>query len=464
MQLGRATVRAAKAVTKGYSDAQSKVRHATQNDPSSPTARELDDIAHLTYNHMDFIEIMEVLDKRLNDKGKLWRHVYKALVVINHLLYTGSPQVYQYCHNNLYVFKTLREFQYRDDADADVGQNVRSEAKEVTRLLMSPDELKNKRNGNRRSYDDPLRGASAGRERERKRSEEIQAARRRSQQEESQRQTSEEDQELQKAIELSKREEEERLRAISDSNKGGLFDQTSLSSQKKSDDLLIDLSDSDTISTPIQVQYTQVPLPAQYTAYPGQQHPQYTSTFSSFQIDPQYTYGAQQEAMQAEYLRQQAEWQAQMQAQQQQQQLEQQRQQQLLQWQAQQAQQTQQQQQEQSYLQPIVPQTTSIGSNNPFAPSPSHSPLHGYRPSPSPSLSSTSSATASSRRSPATPFTTRTGPSPGVYDERHAQLASLYAMRGSGVGSKGEDGVDTFGNIGALRYMSGVATHRTSAF
>lgn len=26
----------------------------------------------------DFIEIMEVLDKRLNDKGKNWRHVFKV--------------------------------------------------------------------------------------------------------------------------------------------------------------------------------------------------------------------------------------------------------------------------------------------------------------------------------------------------------------------------------------------------
>ena len=28
----------------------------------------------------DFVEIMEMLDKRLNDKGKNWRHVFKASV------------------------------------------------------------------------------------------------------------------------------------------------------------------------------------------------------------------------------------------------------------------------------------------------------------------------------------------------------------------------------------------------
>jgi len=30
------------------------------------------------FSRNDFIEIMEMLDKRLNDKGKNWRHVFKV--------------------------------------------------------------------------------------------------------------------------------------------------------------------------------------------------------------------------------------------------------------------------------------------------------------------------------------------------------------------------------------------------
>ena len=48
--LTKATVRAAKSVTKGYSSTQSKVRNATKNDSSSPTTRELNEIADLTFN------------------------------------------------------------------------------------------------------------------------------------------------------------------------------------------------------------------------------------------------------------------------------------------------------------------------------------------------------------------------------------------------------------------------------
>ena len=31
-----------------------------------------------SFGSVDFIEVMEVLDKRFNDKGKLWRHVFKV--------------------------------------------------------------------------------------------------------------------------------------------------------------------------------------------------------------------------------------------------------------------------------------------------------------------------------------------------------------------------------------------------
>jgi epsin len=32
----------------------------------------------LYFNRADFIEIMDMIDKRLNDKGKNWRHVFKV--------------------------------------------------------------------------------------------------------------------------------------------------------------------------------------------------------------------------------------------------------------------------------------------------------------------------------------------------------------------------------------------------
>lgn len=44
----------------------------------------------------DFVEIIEMLDKRLNDKGKNWRHVFKSLTLLDYMLHSGSENVVMY--------------------------------------------------------------------------------------------------------------------------------------------------------------------------------------------------------------------------------------------------------------------------------------------------------------------------------------------------------------------------------
>lgn len=61
---------------------QKKVREATSNDQWGPSATLMAEIADLTYNTVAMAEIMKMIWKRLNDHGKNWRHVYKALVRI----------------------------------------------------------------------------------------------------------------------------------------------------------------------------------------------------------------------------------------------------------------------------------------------------------------------------------------------------------------------------------------------
>lgn len=64
-----------------------------------------------------------MIDKRLNDKGKNWRHVLKALKVLDYCLHEGSELVVTWGKQNLFIIKTLREFQYIDEDGRDVGQN-----------------------------------------------------------------------------------------------------------------------------------------------------------------------------------------------------------------------------------------------------------------------------------------------------------------------------------------------------
>lgn len=51
------------------------------------------EIADLTYNVVAFSEIMAILWKRLNDHGRNWRHVHKALILLEYLIKTGSEKV-----------------------------------------------------------------------------------------------------------------------------------------------------------------------------------------------------------------------------------------------------------------------------------------------------------------------------------------------------------------------------------
>lgn len=133
-----------KNVAHNYTDAQVKVREATSNDPWGPSSTMMSEIADLSYNVAAFSEIMQMVWKRLNDHGKNWRHVYKALVLLEYLIKTGSEKVAQQCKENIYAVQTLKDFQYLDD-NKDQGISVREKAKAVVALLKDDDKLKNER-------------------------------------------------------------------------------------------------------------------------------------------------------------------------------------------------------------------------------------------------------------------------------------------------------------------------------
>ncbi|XP_067613316.1 epsin-1 isoform X3 [Eurosta solidaginis] len=127
-----------------YSDAQVKVREATSNDPWGPSATIMAEIADLTYNVVAFSEIMQMIWKRLNDHGKNWRHVYKALILLDYLIKTGTEKVAQQCNENIFAINTLREFVYFEEGK-DQGTHVREKAKQLVNLLKDPERLKNER-------------------------------------------------------------------------------------------------------------------------------------------------------------------------------------------------------------------------------------------------------------------------------------------------------------------------------
>jgi len=248
-------VRSVKNVTKGYSSVQVKVRNATSNDPWGPTGMEMSEIAALTFGSpTDFYEIMDMLDKRLNDKGKNWRHVLKSLKVLDYCLHEGSEMVVTWARKNVYIIKTLREFQYVDDEDKDVGQNVRVSAKELTALILDEDRLRSERSDRKlwksrvSGVDEGMQGFGGGtdprvdqrrerdrRDRRRNTDEDdpeyqlaIEASKQQIEEDRKRREkaakTEDGDDDLAKAIRLSREEEELRRHELEENNAQSLFD------------------------------------------------------------------------------------------------------------------------------------------------------------------------------------------------------------------------------------------------
>nr|XP_034188693.1 epsin-2 isoform X7 [Osmia lignaria] len=127
-----------------YSNAQKAVRKATSNDPWGPSSTLMAEIADLTYNVVAFTEIMQMLWKRLNDHGKNWRHVYKALILLEYLIKTGTEKVAQQCKENIFAIQTLKDFQYMEGSK-DQGVYVREKAKQLVALLKDDERLRNER-------------------------------------------------------------------------------------------------------------------------------------------------------------------------------------------------------------------------------------------------------------------------------------------------------------------------------
>ncbi|KAG8871190.1 hypothetical protein FRB97_008922 [Tulasnella sp. 331] len=495
-------LRVAKNYTKGYSDVQAKVRDATSNDPWGPSGTQMNELAQMTYNQQEFVEIMEMLDKRLNDKGKNWRHVFKALTVLDYCLHAGSENVVLYFKDNIYIIKTLKEFQYIDEDMKDQGANVRQKAKDISNLLMDESRLRDQRrsrahmrdrmvNGQPVGNDDdenenvrrrsqsvpPSRGPTNGQRRSRKEEDDLKKAlelSKRSLEEENERhgRLTAEERDLAEALKLSKEEEAKRLKAIEDSNSRALFD------------------DGTQLSGPTPTASNPFPLIDTSLGQQQSLHPQFTA--NPYWAQQQQQLASQQAQQQAEYewmlqqQQQQQQQQAQLQAIQQQQQESWMRQQMLIQQQEQQQQALYQQQlqdqQQQQFFQPqIQPQPTGYGSNNPFAlaagtanfsspapPVPSFDFAPAASPAPQPQQyqpqqyqpqqyqpqqhpprpqSQPSSFSTPQPPSPTTANTQANARRPNVItSNKHSELNSLFANR--------DDGQDTFGNIGALRYGS----------
>ncbi|KAG0308671.1 hypothetical protein BGZ98_007244 [Dissophora globulifera] len=491
----KSTIRSLKNFSKGYTDMQAKVRTATSNDPWGPSGTQMNELARATFGQQEFLEIMEILDKRMNDKGKNWRHVFKALTVLDYLLHVGSENVVKYARENLYIVKTLKEFQYIDEEGKDQGSNVRQKAKDITALLSDEARLKEARRsrtamrdrmsgrapGDRYDASTPVyEGPGAGDD-----DRDLQRALEESRRMAREAQGDGSDDELKKALELSKKDEQDRLKNMEKYNQlGGNWDEGASPAKEKQDN-------TDFFGNDFGGGFDN-----------SNNNNNNNNNFDAFSMNNQFLQ-SQPTGFNNPYLQFQQQQLLQQQLEQEQLQQQQLMQQQLLQ------QQFQQQQQQQMaflntmnnpYQQQLMPQMTgapAIGSNNPFTTS-NIQKVHANQPFPDTfrtnplnnnnnnnnngfnsngfgsglngnnnnnnnnNMNNNSTLAelaflqnSMSNPTPAVPTINQPAPAPvkapNAHDEKYAHLAMALSNR--------EDGMDTFGNIGQLR----VPSHHTQS-
>ncbi|XP_028271499.1 clathrin interactor 1a isoform X2 [Parambassis ranga] len=141
-------------VVMNYSEVESKVREATNDDPWGPSGQLMTEISRATFMYEQFPEVMNMLWSRmLRDNKKNWRRVYKALLLLAHLIRNGSERVVTSAREHLYDLRSLESYHFVDENGKDQGVNVRQKVKEMVEFVQDDDRLREERKKAKKNKD-----------------------------------------------------------------------------------------------------------------------------------------------------------------------------------------------------------------------------------------------------------------------------------------------------------------------
>uniref|UniRef100_A0A8C2ZSH2 Clathrin interactor 1b n=1 Tax=Cyclopterus lumpus TaxID=8103 RepID=A0A8C2ZSH2_CYCLU len=137
-----------------YSEIESKVREATNDDPWGPSGQLMGEIAKSTFMYEQFPEVMNMLWTRmLKDNKKNWRRVYKALLLLAYLIRNGSERVVTSAREHIYDLRSLENYPFIDENGKDQGINVRQKVKEMVEFIQDDDRLREERKKAKKNKD-----------------------------------------------------------------------------------------------------------------------------------------------------------------------------------------------------------------------------------------------------------------------------------------------------------------------
>ncbi|GLJ29648.1 hypothetical protein SUGI_0584610 [Cryptomeria japonica] len=132
-----------------------KVLDATSDEPWGPHGTVMAEIAQATKNFNESQLVMGALWKRVSETSRNWRHVYKALTVLEYLVANGSERVVDELLEHTFQISTLSDFEFVEPNGKDQGINVRKKAQNILSLINDKDkirEVRQKAAANRDKY------------------------------------------------------------------------------------------------------------------------------------------------------------------------------------------------------------------------------------------------------------------------------------------------------------------------
>ncbi|XP_076461977.1 clathrin interactor 1-like [Babylonia areolata] len=141
-------------VVMNYSEVETKVREATNDDSWGPHGQLMKEIAQYTFTYEHFPEVMGMLWKRmLHENKKNWRRVYKSLILLSYLVKNGSERVVTSAREHIYDLRGLESYSFMDEHGKDQGLNVRHKVKELLEFIQDDERLREERKKAKKSKD-----------------------------------------------------------------------------------------------------------------------------------------------------------------------------------------------------------------------------------------------------------------------------------------------------------------------
>ena len=128
-----------------YTEIESKVREATNDDAWGPTGIIMQELAACSFSYESFPELMNMLWKRMLMDKKNWRRTYKSLILLHYLIKNGCERVITSAREHIYDLRSLENFSFIDEHGKDLGINVRHRAKGLIDFIQDDDKLREER-------------------------------------------------------------------------------------------------------------------------------------------------------------------------------------------------------------------------------------------------------------------------------------------------------------------------------